>query len=316
MSNLPDWLAAIITAIYPGFNAPALTAYNGYIEADYVYAAPAAAGRIDMIVVTQGTTLTAGDILFRIDDTHQITALRTAEAQVAVAQANLDNLASGSRAAEIDVIRATLDQARADQHLAQSTLERSQRLFTSGSVTRVKIDTDTAKLQSADAHVAQLEAQLKVAVLPARDAQRIAAAATLAATNAQLDDARLALADREVKAPIGGLVDKVFYEQGEIAAAGAPVVSILPVDSLKALFFIPEADRASIQIGQIFDVTCSGCGQDVSARITRLALSPQYTPPIIYSSEERARLVFQAEAALVNSAGLLPGQPLTLTLPK
>lgn len=316
MSNLPDWLAMIISAIYPGFDAQAPTVYNGYIEADYVYVAPAAAGRIDVIVVSQGSTVTADDILFRIDDTHQITALGAAKAQVAVAQANLDNLASGSRDAEIDVIRATLDQARADQHLAQTTLERSQRLFTSGSVTRVKIDTDTAKLQSANAQVAQLEAKLKVAVLPARDAQRIAAAATLAATNAQLDDARLALEDREVKAPIGGLVDRVFYEQGEIAAAGAPVVSILPLDSLKALFFIPEKDRASIKIGQVFNVACSGCAENVSARIVRLNSTPQYTPPIIYSSEERARLVFQAEAALINSAGLLPGQPLSLTLPE
>lgn len=314
MNALPDWIIAIVSVIYPGFGGPVPIAYNGYIEADYVYAAPAVAGRIDTINVTQGATLIAGETLFRIDDTHQITALRAAEAQVAVAQANLDNLASGSRDAEIDVIRATLDQARADQRLAQSILERAQRLFTSGSVSRVKIDTDTANLQSADAHVAQLEAQLKVAVLPARDAQRIAAAATLAATNAQLDDARLALADREVKAPISGLVDKVFYEQGEIAAAGAPVVSILPLDSLKALFFIPEADRANIQIGQIFDVACSGCTKDVSARITRLASTPQYTPPIIYSSEERSRLVFRAEADLMNAEGLLPGQPLTLTL--
>lgn len=313
MSTLPDWIAALLGAVFPGFADPGLPAYSGYVEGDYVYAAAAAAGRIAAISVEEGAVVTAGEVLFRIDDTHQIAALRAAQAKVAVAQANLANLSTGSRSAEIDVIRATLDQARADQTLAASTLERAQRLLISGAISRAKVDTDMAMLQSANARVAQLEAQLQVAELPARDAQRIAAEAELDAARAQHDDATSALADREVEAPAGGVVDKVFYDPGEVAGAGAPVVSILPLDRLKALFFIPEADRASAAPGQIYDVTCNGCAPGLTARLTRLATTPQYTPPIIYSREERARLVFRAEAVLIDPGSILPGQPLTLS---
>jgi HlyD family secretion protein len=312
MATLPDWLIIVISAVFPSFGEPLVIEYNGYAEGDYVYVAPAAVGRIVVIHAEEGENVMAGETLFKSDDIHQTAAMHAAQAQVAVAQANLENLATGGREEEIDVILASLDQAKVDQHLAQTTLERSQRLLVSGSVSQARVDIDSASLQSADAKVAQLEAQLLVAELPARNAQRIAAEATLEAAQAQLDDARSALADRTVEAPISGRVDMVFYERGEVAVAGAPVVSILPPESLRALFFIPESDRAKVRLGEMFDVSCSGCAADVTARLTRLAATPQYTPPIIYSREERSRLVFRAEAQLENAGGLLPGQPLTL----
>ncbi|SMY10124.1 HlyD family secretion protein [Flavimaricola marinus] len=312
MSSLPDWLIAIIGVVFPGLGDPNIIEYNGYVEGDYVYVAPAAVGRIVSIQVAEGEAVSAGQNLFQSDDTHQSAMLRAAQAEVDVARANLENLATGGREAEINVVVASLDQAKADQHLAQATLERSQRLLAAGAVSQARVDGDLASLQSANARVAQLQAQLSVAELPARNAQRIAAEATLEAALARLDDARSALDDRTVEAPVGGRVDMVFYEQGEVALAGAPVVSILPSDSLKALFYIPEADRTQMSLGDIFDVSCSGCPTEVTARLTRLAATPQYTPPIIYSSEERSRLVFRAEAALDNAGGLLPGQPLSL----
>jgi len=312
MGTLPEWLIVVISAVLPGFGEPLVIEYNGYAEGDYVYVAPAAVGRITVIQAQEGQNVVAGETLFQSDDSHQAATLHTAQAQVAVALANLENLATGGREEEIDVILASLDQARADQHLARTTLERSQRLLVGGSVSQARVDADSASLQSADARVAQLQAQLSVAELPARSAQRIAAEATLEAARAQLDDARSALEDRTVEAPIGGRVDKVYYERGEVAVAGAPVVSILPPESLRALFFIPESDRAKIELGEVFDVSCSGCASDVAARLTRIAATPQFTPPIIYSRDERSRLVFRAEALLENPGDLLPGQPLTL----
>ena len=314
MSAFVDWIAAIAAAVLPGFGGDGAPSYNGYAEGDYVYAAPAAAGRIAQIAVVEGAQVKKGDLLFRLEDTQQVAALNAAKANAAVAQANLDNLSTGSRLPEIDVVRATLDQARADQTLAASTLERSKQLRASGAVSQAKVDVDQASYDSATAHVAQLEAQLKVAELPARDAQRIAAEASHTAALAQEAGARSALKDRTVDAPAGGLVDKVYYDLGEVAGAGAPVVAILPPDALKALFFVPEPDRAQIKLGEVFDVSCTGCASGITAKVTRMASSPQYTPPIIYSREESARLVFRVEAQVQNPQGLLPGQPLTLSV--
>ncbi|MGB5557008.1 MAG: HlyD family efflux transporter periplasmic adaptor subunit [Paracoccaceae bacterium] len=312
MSDLPTWLVALIAFVIPGFGAAPDQAYNGYVEADYLYVAPSSPGRITAIHAREGDWVTAAQELVVLDDTSQRAALNAAKANVAVAEANLDNLMTGSREAEIEVIRASLANAEADQHLAQITLDRSLQLSAKGLVPPAQVDTDRARLQSANAQVAQLKAQLKVAELPARSAQQLAAEATLEGARAEVDRARSALEDRLIAAPEAGLVDRIYFDVGEVAATGAPVLSLYQPERLKAIFFVPEPERASFAVGDILALSCDGCPAGLTASVTRLSSSPQHTPPILYSRDERARLVFRAEATLAGQHGLLPGQPITL----
>lgn len=133
-----------------------------------------------------------------------------------------------------------------------------------------------------------------------------------ASARAEAERARSELDERLVLAPVTGLVDKVFFDEGEVTGTGAPAVAILPPGALKVLFFIPEPERAEFAIGQKLALGCDACPEGLRAEITRLASDPQYTPPIIYSRDERARLVFRAEGRLLGEAPLLPGQPVTL----
>ncbi len=313
-SNLPEWLIAVIAIVYPGIQDPGPNVFNGYLEADYVYLAPADPGRIASISVEEGERVFEGQQVFALDASRQISTLAAAEARVRVAAANLDNLQTGSRSQEVDVIRAELARAQAQRDLAEATLARSQQLFSTGAVSSAKVDTDTTALASNEAQVAELTARLEVAELPARDAQRIAAEATLQAAEADAATAREALNDRTVLTTVTGLVDKLFFEPGEVAGAGTPIVSMLPDDSLYAVFFVPEASRSGLGIGDALQLTCDGCGGPITATVTRIASSPQYTPPIIYSQEERSRLVFRAEAHIADAPGLVPGQPITLEM--
>lgn len=316
MSGIRDWIIGIAVSLFPALGEPPVPAYNGYVEADYIYVAASVPGRIERIVVAEGDGVTEGDELLSLEDTSQQASLRAALAGVAQAEANLDNLQTGSRADEIEVIRASLHQAEADQSLAQVTIDRSVQLLEKGLVPPAQVDGDRARLASADALVEKLRAQLRVAELPARDAQRVAAEAALDMARAEAERARSALSDQTVRAPVTGRVDRVFYESGEVAAAGAPIIALYRPDALKAIFFIPEPDRAAVRAGEVLALSCDSCPPGLTARVTRLATSPQYTPPIIYSRDERARLVFRAEAVLLDAGGLLPGQPVTLGRPE
>ncbi|MEJ2020115.1 MAG: HlyD family efflux transporter periplasmic adaptor subunit [Maritimibacter sp.] len=294
------WFATLLAALIPGYGDDPTPVYNGYIEAEYVYVAPSVTARIATLDAQEGTVIFAGDFLFDQEATKQQASLSAAKARVAQAEANLRNLETGSREAEIAVIRASLDEARAQQALAKSTLERSESLFLREIVTQAKVDADRATLNGANARISRLEAQLAVAELPARDEQVIAAEATLAAARAEADLAAAQLDDMHVSAPVSGQIEKVYYDAGEVVPAGTPVISILPPDDLKVFFYLPEM------------VSCDGCKPGLSATITRMASDPQYTPPILYSRDERNRLVFRAEARLSDGSGLLPGQPVTL----
>ena len=312
MGTVHDWFVALIALIIPGFGAPEVPVYNGYLEADYVYVAPLTAGRITRIAADEGDRVTAGEVLVELESATQKAAVQAAEAGVAQAKANLTNLETGSRSAEIAVIRATLKKAEADRALAAASYVRTQHLLDQGQVSAARADQDKATLDSAVAQVEQLTAQLDVAQLPARDAQRLAAEAALAMAEAQADAARIGLADRSLSAPVAGVLDRRFYDAGEVAASGAAVLSIFQPDRIKVIFFLPEGERASFAPGDVLALTCDGCGEGLTARITRLAAEPQYTPPIIFSRDERGRLVFRAEAGVSAATGLQPGQPVTL----
>jgi HlyD family secretion protein len=315
MSDFTTWAAGILAALFPSFGGDGPPVYTGYVEGDYVHVAPLLTRQIISLNVAEGAIVAPGDVLFVLDDTRETAALRAAQARQAAARANLHNLETGSRDEEIEVINAALEQALADQALARSTLTRSQSLFEREIVTTARVDTDSAALERANAAVAQLRAQLEVAQLPARDEQLAAARASLEAAAAETDQAASALDDLTVTAPVGGLVDALYYDAGEVAQAGRSVVSILPPGAVTVLFYLPEAERMGFAIGQTLALSCDGCPPGLTVTVTRLDSAPQYTPPVIYSRDERARLVFRAEARLDQDAALLPGQPVTLDHP-
>src|SRR5690606_15359579 len=153
-------------------------------------------------------------------------------ARVAAAEANLENLTTGEREDEIEVIRASLQKSEADLGLARETAERSGKLLAEGLIPQSRYDQDRATLRSAEAAIKQLQAQLKVAELPARDAQQWQAEANLAASRAEAEKSRADLADRTVLAPVGGRVDRLNFAAGEMAGAGVPVVALLPAGAL------------------------------------------------------------------------------------
>ena len=312
MSDILAWMTGLIALVVPGFGVSEPPQWNGYVEADYVYVSAQSPGPITAMQAHDGATVNSGDVLFVLDSRQQQAALDAAEAQVAVAQANVDNLATGSRTAEIDVIRASLDKAQADLVLARSQSERTDQLLAQGLVPRAKADQDSATLKSAAAQVAQLDAQLRVAELPARDPQRIGADASLLVAQANAEKARVDLSDRTIVAPVTARVERVFFALGEIVGTGTPVVALLPAGALKVKFYLPEADRSAFTLGQKLQISCDGCAAALTATVSYFASDPQFTPPVIYSRDERNRLTFLVEARLDGGA-LPPGQPVTIS---
>lgn len=312
MNELFAWFTGLIGMVVPGFGATPVPSWNGYVEAEYVYVSAASAGTIAEIAVKEGDVVAKGQVLFTLNADQYRAVLAAAEARVAAAEAALQNLTTGSREDEIDVIRATLSKAEADLSLARETSARSGKLFAESLIPQSKYDQDRATLASAEANVRQLQAQLKVAELPARDAQQWQAEANLAAAEADAEKARADFVDRTVVASQDGRVERLYYTAGETAGAGAPVLSLLPADALKVKFYVGETERATLVLGQTVGVTCDGCADDLTARLSFFASDPQFTPPVIYSRDERQRLTFLAEAVLTPASQLLPGQPVTV----
>ena len=131
-----------------------------------------------------------------------------------------------------------------------------------------------------------------------------------------LDQARWQLEQKGVAAPAAGLVDDTYFRVGEWVPAGSPVVSILPPQNRIVRFFVPEARVATLKPGQAVQVWRDGVDAPVQATISFIAPRAEYTPPVIYSQEARAKLVFLVEArpAPADAQALHPGQPVDVAI--
>jgi len=285
--------------------------WSGYVEGEYVYVAAPIGGSLLTLAVQRGDDVKQGALLFTLDDQSERAAREEAAARAASASAQAANLQTGKREQEIAMVRAQLAQAQAQSVQASSELTRQEQLVAQGFVSPSRLDDLRAAARQARARVAELEASLSVAALPARIDERSAAAATTEAARYALEQARWRETQKQQSAPADARVADTFFRVGEWVNAGQPVVSLLPPGATKARFFVPEAELGAIAVGQPVRLHCDGCERPVSARITFISTQAEYTPPVIYSNSQRARLVFMVEARPDPHEGLRlhPGQP-------
>jgi len=132
---------------------------------------------------------------------------------------------------------------------------------------------------------------------------------------ANLDWSQTRLARRRAVAPAAGVIQQLYFRPGETVPPGRPVMSLLPPGNLKLRFFAPERVLQDVKYGATVNVSCDGCEAGLTAKVTFIASSAEYTPPVIYSLDERAKLVFLIEARPEHPEKFRVGQPVTVTLP-
>jgi HlyD family secretion protein len=206
------------------------------------------------------------------DETGRVETLSVREGDTVAAGAPLFTLDADLQQAEVQQNQATLANAR-------QAFERAQQLLKSGSGTQKAFD----------------------------DAQ-----AALREIEARLNSSQTRLARRKVFSPAAGTIQQIYYRPGEMVSSGRPVVSLLPPGNIKIRFFVPEAELPKFSYGQVVRVSCDGCADDIRARVSFIAKSAEFTPPVIYSLEERAKLVFLIEARTQTPEKLRVGQPVSV----
>ena len=140
------------------------------------------------------------------------------------------------------------------------------------------------------------------------------AEATLRTAQARLNSAQTRLTRRKMFSPVEGSVEQVYFRVGEMVPAGRPVVALLPPGNLKVRFFVNEAVLPQIRIGDTVNVSCDGCDDGLTAKVSFIARSAEFTPPVIYSLDERSKLVFLIEARPDHPERVRVGQPVSVTL--
>ena len=309
-------LALALPALLVACSEAPPAGYPGYVEADYVRVAAPLSGSLAKLSVKKGDAVAAGAPLFILESVQEAAARAEAEARVRKAQSALADLEKAKRPPEIAAVRAQLAQAQAALKQSEADLGRAQKLVADKFLPPQRLDETLAKRDSDRARVAELSAQLALANLPARADEIAAARAEVKAATDALAQAQWRVDQKTQTAPVGGLVNDTYYREGEWVGAGAPVASILPPSNVKIRFYVPEPRLASLRLGAPVTVRCDGCAQSVASKVSFIAPQAEYTPPVIYSRENRAKLVFMVEARPdATNAALHPGLPVEVLLP-
>lgn len=310
---------------------------NGRIEGDHVTVSSKFPGRIRELLVREGATVTANQVLIRLDDSQTTArvqqAKHAAEAAEAQAQAAHTQLAVlnlevplSIEAGDAQVVRAKAlcDKAIAVEREAKSDAERF----------RVLADKDQASIQQRDqAHMRWEVAQNEVAAALSGLTQaknqlaqaelgwnRIRAKEDEVASlerqrdhaYAVLDEAESILKDLTIVAPTNGTVTTRMVDAGEVVAAGAPLLELVDLDRLYLKVYVPE-----IQIGKVrLDLpariyTDAFPEQPFEARVRYIASKAEFTPKEVQTPDERVKLIYAVKLYLNDNPDhrLTPGLP-------
>lgn len=292
--------------------------WQGYVEGEFVYVAAPLGGQLEKLSVQKGARVAAGAPLFALERSAELAAQRQAAEQLGAVQARLEDLKKGSRPSELATLDARLEQARAAAELSKLDLARQESLFKTNVIAAADLDRARLTHQKNLQAVEELTSQLTTARLGGRTDAVTSAAADASAAAAAKERADWNVAQKSQSAPRAALVYDTLFREGEFVAAGTPVVSLLPPENLKVRFFVPEAEFAALKAGDPVRVAING-RPPLDARVSYLSPQPEYTPPILYNRENRAKLVFMIEALFSDATAardLHPGQPADVTVAK
>ena len=180
-----------------------------------------------------------------------------------------------------DLQQADLNQNNATLANAKQTYDRAAMLSKTGAGTQATLDAAVSALRVAEARVVTSETRL---------------------------------ARRKGFAPVAGTVQQIYFREGEMVPAQRPVLSIMPPGNMKLRFFVSETELPKLAIGDEVRVTCDNCSPDLTARIYFIATQAEYTPPVIYSLDERNKLVYLIQARPARPDALRVGQPISVYL--
>jgi len=173
-------------------------------------------------------------------------------------------------------------------------------------------DVEMAKATLVNARQAFERAQTLVKTAAGTQKSLDDAEAALRTAEARLDSAQTRLKRRTMASPVTGSVQQIYYRPGELAAAGRPVLALLPPGNIKVRFFVPETMLPKVALGDAVTIHCDGCKSDIQAKVSFISRTSEFTPPVIYSLDERSKLVFLIEARTQTPGDLRVGQPVDI----
>jgi len=304
------WIIIVIIAAIVGFVAwralskPSLpsgfAAGNGRLEANELFVAAKYPGRVKEVLVDEGDTVDAGQVVARMDTEALEAQLRAAEAKMREAQ-DSERVAAAdvsTKQADIGVRQSEIAARQADYNYAQQQSVRSRSLVARGAVSEQESQIDSSKALSTRAEVTGARAQLTGARADLEGARALVgrSQSTIAAAAAEADRLRAEIKDSVLVAPIRGRIESRLAEPGEVLGAGGRVFSVVDLSDVYMYVFLPERVTGKLTMGSDARIVLDAApAYPIRAVVTYISPTAQFTPKTVETAEERHNLSFRVK---------------------
>ena len=314
---------------------------SGTVEARNIRVGSKVGGRIDKILVREGDSVEAGQVLITFDDKELAANLAEARANAvkaergfrpeeiaearasaAQAEAEYEQRKNGYRKEDIAAAQADVDRSTADEVRTHLDFQRYDALAQKDLVSKQQRDTAEANWKMALAQKENAQHKLEELHRGYRPEEIAAAEARYHQTQATLEKfehgsrpediaaARAALAydearfrEREVAAPAAATVEVLDVRPGDLIAPNTPIATLLERDQIYVRIYIPETEIGRVHLGQKAEIRVdSFANQFFSGVVEQINQQAEFLPRNVQTREERVHQVFGVKVRIEDSS--------------
>lgn len=273
--------------------------YTGTIEARDAAVGSLTAGRVSEVLVEEGDSVHAGDVLVRFERYLLDPQIKEQQSRVAQMRANLERVTAGPRREQVERARIEWEQAERER-VRQETLLK-QKVTSQANYDRALADAQALQ---------QAYEELRRGSRPEDEAQ---ARAQLEAEEGRLASLERQLAETEVKAPATGVIQTMDIRPGDLLQPNQPVASLLETDELWVRVFVPETRLGRVNVGQPVDVHIDTFPERAfPAHVSSVSQRAEYTPRNVQTAEQREDQVFAVRLLIAPAPELKAGMTATV----
>lgn len=237
---------------------------NAQVNGHIIPMIPRVSGFITEVNVKENQSVSAGDVLVRIDDRDFKAKLAQAEADLSVVLANTGDKSQVGQAvaqvrsaeAQAEAARAAVTQARVDVAKEEKDLARMRSLLKQRLVSQQQFDIEENQAQNANSKLQAAEQSLQAAEqqVQAFNAALRGADARVQSAKAVRDLAANQVADTVIRAAASGLIAQKNTEVGQLVQVGQQLMNIVPMDDLWVVANLKETEIQGVQPGNKVEI--------------------------------------------------------------
>ncbi len=288
----------------------------GTLERDRIAHTATVSEVVVALPVTQGSVVSKGTLLVKLDDTQQKAQVARVQAQVLQAEANLEKLHNGAREEEVAAASAKVAGAKAKLVESEARYKRTKNLIQRELTSQANLDQSLAARDASFADLRSTQEYLRELTNGTREEDLRIAEAQLGAVIAALASEHKKLADLSITATRDGILDNLPWNLGERVSAGSPLAIVLAGKAPFARIYVPEPYRVKVKVGDKLLIHVDGLDNTITGELRWISSEPAFSPYYALNQDQRSRLMYLAEVQLPDSeAGLPNGIPAQVELP-